>query len=142
MFKSKKALLREIEELKKELTNNRNYEKGKIEDDYNVFNQLLEQKTTYYESIIFTYNRYKEEKKVNITTEEITEHTEKIIGETMASLSPKYVDYLVDKYFSSLEKMIEVYTQRIFLRLFHLSNEYNTSSVSKRVHRLTNKKEE
>jgi len=132
MFKSKKALLREIEELKKELTNNRNYEKGKIEDDYNVFNQLLEQKTTYYESIIFTYNRYKEEKKVNITTEEITEHTEKIIGETMASLSPKYVDYLVDKYFSSLEKMIEVYTQRIFLRLFHLSNEYNTSSVSKR----------
>ena len=132
MFKSKKALLREIEKLKKELTNNRNYEKGKIEDDYNVFNQLLEQKTTYYESIIFTYNRYKEEKKVNITTEEITEHTEKIIGETMASLSPKYVDYLVDKYFSSLEKMIEVYTQRIFLRLFHLSNEYNTSSVSKR----------
>ena len=132
MFKSKKALLKEIEELKKELTNIRNYEKGKIEDDYNVFNQLLEQKTTYYESIIFTYNRYKEEKKVNITTEEITEHTEKIIGETMASLSPKYVDYLVDKYFSSLEKMIEVYTQRIFLRLFHLSNEYNTSSVSKK----------
>ena len=132
MFKSKKALLKEIEELKKELTNIRNYEKGKIEDDYNVFNQLLEQKTAYYESIIFTYNRYKEEKKVNITTEEITEHTEKIIGETLASLSPKYVDYLVDKYFSSLEKMIEVYTQRIFLRLFHLSNEYNTSSVSKK----------
>lgn len=133
MFKSKKTeLLKEIEELKKELTNIRNYEKGKIEDDYNVFNQLLEQKTTYYESIIFTYNRYKEEKKVNITTEEIKEHTEKIIGETLSSLSPKYVDYLVDKYFSSLEKMIEVYTQRIFLRLFHLSNEYNTSSVSKR----------
>lgn len=132
MFKSKKALLREIEELKKELTNIRNYEKGKIEDDYNVFNQLLEQKTTYYESIIFTYNRYKEEKKVNITTEEITEHTEKIIGETLSSLSPKYLDYLVDKYFSSLEKMVEVYTQRVFLRLFHLSNEYNTSNVSKR----------
>lgn len=132
MFNSKKTLLKEIEELKKELANIRNYEKGKIEDDYNVFNQLLEQKTTYYESIIFTYNRYKEEKKVNITTEEITENTEKIIGETMASLSPKYVDYLVDKYFSSLEKMIEVYSQRIFLRLFHLSNEYNTSSVSKR----------
>lgn len=132
MFKSKKPLLKEIEDLKKELANIRNYEKGKIEDDYNVFNQLLEQKTTYYESIIFTYNRYKEEKKVNITTEEITEHTEKIIGETLASLSPKYVDYLVNKYFSSLEKMIEVYTQRIFLRLFHLSNEYNTSNVSKR----------
>lgn len=132
MFKSKKTLLKEIEELKRELTNIRNYEKGKIEDDYNVFNQLLEQKTTYYESLIFTYNRYKEEKKVNITTEEITEHTEKIIGETLSSLSPKYLDYLVDKYFSSLEKMIEVYTQRIFLRLFHLSNEYNTSSVSKR----------
>lgn len=133
MFKSKKTeLLKEIEELKKELSNIRNYEKGKIEDDYNVFNQLLEQKTTYYESIIFTYNRYKEEKKVNITTEEIKEHTEKIIGETLASLSPKYLDYLVDKYFSSLEKMIEVYTQRIFLRLFHLSNDYNTSSVSKK----------
>lgn len=129
MFKKKKQIQQENTKLKEELGKIKNYEKSKIEDDFNIFNQLLEQKMNYYETIIFTYNRYKEEKKTNVTTEEVEKHTQKIVSETLSSLATGYLDYLVDKYFSSLEAMIEVYSQRVFMRLFYMSNEYNTSNT-------------
>lgn len=124
----------EIERLNREVDSkefNYDFNKGKIEDDFNLFNQLLEQKTLYYENILFNINRFSEEKKLNVSSEEITKTTENIISETISALSEKYMEYLVDKYFSSLERLIESYNQRIFLRLFEYASKYNIERIRK-----------
>ena len=129
MFKTKKLNL-EIEELKKELAKNKviyGYNTAKIEDDFNVLNQILELKTLNYENIIFVFNRYKEDKKVNVATEEIEKATTDIVSETFKLLSPNYLDYLIGKYFSSKDAMIDTYTQKTYLRLFAYANAYNTN---------------
>lgn len=118
----------EIDELKKELAKTKvvyNYNTGKIEDDFNVLNQILNLKTSHYENIIFVFNRYQEEKKVNVKTEEIDKATKDIIYESFQSLSDVYIDYLVKKYFSSKEAMVDTYTQQVYLRLFGFANNYN-----------------
>lgn len=131
-IQTKKKLNLEIEELKKELAKNKvifSYNSAKIEDDFNVLNQVLELKVSNYENVVFVFNRYKEEKKVNVTTDEIEKATTEIIYESFEVLSEVYINYLVTKYFASKEAMIEVYTQRIYLRLFAFANNYNTTKT-------------
>jgi len=127
MLKTKKLNL-EIEELKRELSKNKviyNYNMNKLEDDFNVLNQILDLKTQNYENVIFVFNRYKEEKKVNVSTDEIEKATKDIIAETFKSLSDEYLNYLIGKYFSSKDSMVDIYTQKIYLRLFAYANNYN-----------------
>ncbi len=131
MFKKRK-LMSEIESLKLELSKNKiifNYNSSKIEDDFNVLNQILDLKISHYENVVFLYNRYQEEKKVNVSSEELDKSTTEIVFETFKSLSDRYIDYLVEKYFDSRDAMVGVYTQRVYLRLFSFANNYNIAKT-------------
>ena len=77
MLKNKKMKL-QIEELQKELNDKKmifSYNETKIKDDFNVLNEILELKISHYEDVTFIYNRYQEEKKVNVKSEEIDKAT-------------------------------------------------------------------
>lgn len=131
-MKRKKDLIKEIELLKVEnarLTKLNSYDKSKIADDFNIFTNILEQKTLIYENIVFNINRYINEKHVDIQDEEVNNTSAKIVSETIMALSEDYVEYLVKKYFSSLDAMIDIYIQSTYLRLFAKSSEYNNRST-------------
>jgi hypothetical protein len=85
----------------------------------------LDLKISNYEEVMFVYNRYQEDKKVNVSTEEIDKATRSIIKDTIMSLSERYVNYLCTKYFKSEEALVDVYTQRVYMRLFKFANDYN-----------------
>jgi hypothetical protein len=127
MFGNKKLKL-QIENLQKELNSKKeifNYNEIKIKDDFNVLNEVLDLKISNYEEVMFVYNRYQEDKKVNVSTEEIDKATRSIIKDTIMSLSERYVNYLCTKYFKSEEALVDVYTQRVYMRLFKFANDYN-----------------
>lgn len=129
---SKKQMKSEIELLKTELEKKKvvfNYNANKIEDDFHVLNQMLDLKISHYENVIFVYNRYQEEKKVSVTSEEIDKSTKDIIYDSFKNLSEDYIEYLILKYFASKEAMIDTYTQRVYLRLFAFANTYNLSKT-------------
>jgi hypothetical protein len=140
MFRSKelslenKKLKNELDRVKEELAKNKitfNYNTTKIEDDFNVLNQIIDLKMSHYKDIVFVYNRYTEEKRVNVTSEELDATTTRIASEVFRALSKQYLDYLILKYFSSEESMIEVYTQQIYMKLFAFANAYNTEKTQK-----------
>lgn len=108
-----------------------NYNETKIQDDFLVLNQVLDLKTSHYENVVFIYNRYREEKKVNVTDEEINKATSDIIAETIKTLSTSYIEYLTTKYFDSRAALVDVYTQRVYIRLFAFANDYNVAELRK-----------
>lgn len=131
MLKNKKMKL-QIEELKKELEDKKmifNYNETKIKDDFNVLNEILELKISHYEDVTFIYNRYQEDKKVNVKSEEIEKATSDIVKETLMCLSDNYLKYLCTKYFKSEATLVDVYTQKVYVRLFAFANNYNVSKI-------------
>jgi hypothetical protein len=132
MFKNKKLKL-QIEELQKQLNDKKDvfsYNETKIKDDFNVLNEILDLKTSHYEDVLFVYNRYQEDKKVDVNTEEIDKATKDIIKETLLSLSDKYIEYLCTKYFKDVGALVDVYTQKVYVRLFKYANTYNINRIS------------
>lgn len=121
-----------VEELQNELNNKKeifNYNEIKIKDDFNVLNEVLDLKISHYEDVVFIYNRYQEDKKVNVSTDEIDKATREIIKETLLSLSDKYIQYLCTKYFRTEGALIDVYTQKVYIRLFKFANTYNVNKT-------------
>lgn len=116
-----KILIEEVKKLKTGYV----YNDNKLEDDFLVLLNILNAKISYYKKITFSYNRFLETKIVNVTTEEVREITEKIVSDTFKSLSDVYLNYLVDKYFRSLEDMLNTYTEKVFLDLFEFANTFN-----------------
>jgi hypothetical protein len=128
MRTSRKQLEKHNDFLQQELSKYKvrfDYNSTKIEDDFNVLNQILDLKLSHYQNIIFVYNRYQETKKVNVKTEEIDKATSDIVKEAFLALSEKYTNYLVDKYFSSKDTMVDTYAQQVYLKLFAFANNYN-----------------
>jgi hypothetical protein len=128
MRTSRKQLEKHNDFLQQELSKYKvrfDYNSTKIEDDFNVLNQILDLKLSHYQNIIFVYNRYQETKKVNVKTEEIDKATSDIVKEAFLALSEKYTNYLVDKYFSSKDTMVDTYAQQVYLKLFAFANKYN-----------------
>lgn len=131
MLKNKKMKL-QIEELQKELNDKKmifSYNETKIKDDFNVLNEILELKISHYEDVTFIYNRYQEEKKVNVKSEEIDKATSDIIKETLMCLSDNYLEYLCTKYFKTEAALVDLYTQKVYIRLFAFANNYNVSKM-------------
>lgn len=133
--KEKRNLKKENNELRKRVNSlqndlesiniERDFSEARISDDFLVLNNVLGLKTEYYKKVVFEYNRYLSEKKTIVSDEEIKEKTRSIVEETMRSISSRYVNYLVFKYYGTIENMISIYVDKVYLDLFEFSSEYN-----------------
>jgi len=132
MFNKKlKLKIKELEKKLEEKSILSNYNEIKIQDDFLVLNQVLDFKISHYEKVVFVFKRYQNEKKVNVSDEEINQATVNILTDTFKVLSETYIEYLSQKYFNSREAMIDIYTQRVYMRLFAFGNEYNAKEIQK-----------
>lgn len=129
----KKKLLEKESELKKALSYALSYNEEKLSDDFNTLNHIIDLKVSYYENVVFYYKRYKEDKKVNVETEELEKVVKDIIYETFQSISESYTGYLVTKYFASKDAMFEIYIQEVYLRLFAFTSKYNTDMIKDQI---------
>ena len=70
----------------------------------------------------------------------LTKQPSDIIKETLMCLSDNYLEYLCTKYFKTEAALVDLYTQKVYIRLFAFANNYNVSKNAIRVQKI--KKEE